>query len=304
MTDKKILQDRIDEINEIIEKYLPEGDGYNDELCEAVRYSVMAGGKRLRPMIMQESFRMFCQGRQEPEILHALMAAIEFIHTYSLIHDDLPAMDNDEYRRGVLTVHAKYGEAAGILTGDALLNLAFETILKALDECDEPDYYLTGISASRILASKSGYSGMVGGQYADVYSEKHTDFKADEDYLNYVYRNKTSALLEAAFMAGSLLGECYDIEIELMEKIGRKIGMAFQIRDDILDVAGNQDLIGKPVGSDQKNEKQTFVSLYGIDRAQKAVKALSDDALKIFDSLRCKNPFLRELIVRLVDREK
>ena len=302
--DKKVIQDHVDEINSIIYDYLLHSDDYNAELSEAMSYAVKAGGKRLRPMLMLETYRMFAEGRPEPEILYALMAAIEFIHTYSLIHDDLPAMDDDDYRRGQLTVHRKYGEAAGILTGDALLNKAYEVIFDAIDGSGEPDDYMGGISAARVIALKAGMSGMVGGQYVDVYSEKHADFSVDGKCLNYIYKNKTSALIEAAMMSGAILGGAEDIEVDLVEKMAGYLGMAFQIRDDILDISGDQALLGKPVGSDEKNDKQTYVSIYGYDNAVKAVGEYTSRALEIFDSLRHKNNFLRDLIIELIEREK
>lgn len=302
--DKRVLQDHIDEINELIEDYFPSSDQYNTELAEAMIYAVEAGGKRLRPMLMLETYRMFAEGRDEPEILYAFMAVIEFIHTYSLIHDDLPAMDNDQYRRGQLTVHAKYGEAAGILAGDALLNHAYETVFQAIEGSEDPDDYMAGISAARVIASKAGMSGMVGGQYIDVYADKHGDFIVDGDCLDYIYRNKTSALIEAAIMTGAILGCASDLEIDVVEKMAGYIGYAFQIRDDILDVTGNEEVLGKPVGSDERNEKKTYVSLYGLEKAQKAVEEYSGKALQIFDSLRHRNPFLRELIALLINREK
>ena len=302
--DQKILQDHVDEINDLIYDYLPQADDYNEELAEAMAYSVQAGGKRLRPMLMQETFRMFAEGREEPEILFAFMAAIEFIHTYSLIHDDLPAMDNDEYRRGQLTCHAKYGEAAGILAGDALLNRAYEIIFDAIEGSEEPDDYMGGISAARVLSEKAGMYGMVGGQYIDVYADKHEGFEPDEKCLQYIYLNKTSALLQAAMMTGAILGSASDIEIDLIEKMAGYIGLAFQIRDDILDVTGSQEVLGKPTGSDEKNQKRTYVSVYGIDKANEAVKKYTETALKIMDSLRFRNPFLRNLILALTEREK
>ncbi len=302
--DRKVLQDHVDEINDLLIDYLPMPDSHNEELADAMRYAVMGGGKRLRPMLLLETFRMFANHRQEPEILYAFMAAIECIHTYSLIHDDLPAMDNDEYRRGQLTVHAKYGEAAAILAGDALLNLAYEIIFRAIEESEDPEDYMSGISAARVLASKAGMYGMVGGQYLDVYSDKHPEFCVDSECLDYIYRNKTSALIEASMMMGAILAGASDLQIDVVEKMARYIGIAFQVRDDILDVTGNQELLGKPVGSDEKNEKQTYVRLYGIDQAHAAVKTFSEKALEIFDSLRFRNPFLRELIITLIERDK
>ena len=302
--DKKVLQDHVDEINDLIYDYLPEPDPFNTELAEAVSYSVKAGGKRLRPLLMRETFRMFAEGRDEPEILYAVMAAAEFIHTYSLIHDDLPAMDNDEYRRGQLTCHARYGEAAGILAGDALLNRAYEIIFDAIEGSEEPDDYMGGISAARVLSQKAGMYGMVGGQYVDVYADKHEEFQPDEKSLQYVYLNKTGALLQGAMMAGAILGCASDLEIDLVEKMAGYIGLAFQIRDDILDVTGSQEVLGKPVGSDAKNEKITYVTLYGIEKAEQMVKAYTDRAIEIFDHFRFKNAFLRDLILYLTEREK
>ena len=302
--DKKILKTRVEEINDIIYRYFPEPDEYNAQLCEAMAYSVRAGGKRLRPMIMQETFRIFSNGQQEPEVLHAFMAAIEFIHTYSLIHDDLPAMDNDDYRRGLLTVHAKYGEAAGILTGDALLNYAYETIFKAASECDDRELCARAVKAACILSSKAGLYGMVGGQYIDVYSEKHPEFVIDEDCLNYINKNKTSALLEASMMVGAIIAGADDEEVEKAEMIAGYIGIAFQIRDDILDTIGDPLILGKPVGSDEKNDKCNYVSMHGLGAAQKAVIMYSEKALEIYDGLKNKNQFLRELFKELVIREK
>lgn len=302
--DARILQDHVDAINEILEAYLPEADGQTKELAGAVRYGVTAGGKRLRPMLMQECFHLFAGNREEPEILHAFMAAIEMVHTYSLIHDDLPAMDNDEYRRGKLTVHTKYGEAAGILTGDALLNLAFETVFQAIEESEEPEDYMGGISAGRILAEKAGMSGMIGGQYLDVYADKHPDFTVDADSLKYIYLNKTSRLLQSSMMIGAVFGGAADLEIAVIEKMAGYLGMAFQIQDDILDVEGNQEMLGKPVGSDEKNNKTTWVSLYGLDAAKNAVREYTGKALEIYDHLRQRSPFLRELLVMLTEREK
>ena len=302
--DKQIIRDHIDEINEIIYSFLPEPDEYTQELAEAVSYSVEAGGKRLRPMLMLETYRMFSEGREETEMLHACMAAIEFIHTYSLIHDDLPAMDNDEYRRGLPTTHARYGEAQGILAGDALLNLAYETIFDSLEGSTDPDDYMGGISAARVIAEKAGIYGMVGGQYMDVYDDKHPDHVIDENCLKFIYYNKTGALLEAAMMAGAILGNANDLEVMVVEKMAGYIGMAFQIQDDILDVTGDETVLGKPVGSDEKNDKQTYVSIYGLEKAREAVKKYTEQAIEILDSLRYKNKFLRELIIELIGREQ
>lgn len=303
--DRLILKKHIDKINDIIYRFLPEADEYNAELVKAVNYSVKAGGKRLRPMFVQETYIMFSGADNvEPEVVRAFMAAIEFIHTYSLVHDDLPAMDNDEYRRGQLTTHAQYGEAAGILAGDALLNLAYEVVLAAIADCSDYKEMTAAVRSAQVLASKAGINGMVGGQSVDVYDDKHHEFEIDKDCLEYIYNNKTSALIEASFMMGAILGHAEDNEVGAVQKMAGYIGMAFQIQDDILDVVGNQEVLGKAVGSDEKNNKQTYVTIYGLDAARKAVKDYTYEALKIFDSLSVTNTFLRELIVELIDREK
>lgn len=303
--DRLILKRRIEEINDIVYRFLPEADDYNAELVKAVNYSVKAGGKRLRPMFVRETYRMFGGAdKAEPEIVHVFMAAIEFIHTYSLVHDDLPAMDHDEYRRGQLTTHAQYGEAAGILAGDALLNLAYEVVLNAITNCSDYEEMAAAVRSAQVLASKAGLKGMVGGQSVDVYDDKHHEFKVDENCLEYIYNNKTSALIEASFMMGAILGNASEDQVSAVQKMARYIGMAFQIQDDILDVVGDQEVLGKAIGSDEKNNKQTYVSIYGLDAARRAVNDHTAEALKIFDSLSETNTFLRELIVDLIDREK
>lgn len=303
--DRLILKRRIEEINDIVYRFLPEADDYNAELVKAVNYSVKAGGKRLRPMFVRETYRMFGGAdKAEPEIVHVFMAAIEFIHTYSLVHDDLPAMDNDEYRRGQLTTHAQYGEAAGILAGDALLNLAYEVVLNAITNCSDYEEMAAAVRSAQVLASKAGLKGMVGGQSVDVYDDKHHEFKVDENCLEYIYNNKTSALIEASFMMGAILGNASEDQVSAVQKMAGYIGMAFQIQDDILDVVGDQEVLGKAIGSDEKNNKQTYVSIYGLDAARRAVNDHTAEALKIFDSLSETNTFLRELIVDLIDREK
>jgi len=296
---KELLQGKIRDIEEGLKSYMPEETGYQKTVIEAMNYSIMAGGKRLRPMFMKETYRMF--GGEDEEAIGAFMAALEMIHTYSLVHDDLPAMDNDDYRRGKLTTHKKYGEDMGILTGDALLNGAFETAFLAFKS--QTPLESIGL-ALRVLAHKAGIYGMVGGQVVDV--ENNGKF-VDQDMLDFVYKNKTSALIEAALMIGAILAGAGSKEVELMESVGTDIGLAFQIQDDILDVIGDQDKLGKPIHSDEKNEKSTYVAIHGIQKSKEAVAAYTESGLKKLESLRVKREenreFLLELMKYLVERE-
>lgn len=289
-------QKRIEQIKYIIGGYLPKEEGYQQTILKAVNYSVLAGGKRLRPMLMQETYRLF--GGKE-RVIEPFMAAIEMIHTYSLVHDDLPAMDNDEYRRGKETTWKVYGEAMGILAGDALLNLAFETATQAFDL--EPDNPAIG-RALQILSKKAGIYGMVGGQVVDVESENTTDMTKDR--LDFIYRLKTSALIESSMLIGAALAGATEEEQKIIEQAAGKVGLAFQIQDDILDVTSTMEVLGKPIGSDEKNHKVTYVTYEGIEKAKDDVKALSTEAIKLVESLSGKNEFLTELLSYLIARDK
>lgn len=289
-------QKRIEQIEHIIGGYLPKEEGYQQTILKAVNYSVLAGGKRLRPMLMQETYRLF--GGKE-RVIEPFMAAIEMIHTYSLVHDDLPAMDNDEYRRGKETTWKVYGEAMGILAGDALLNLAFETATQAFDL--DPANPAIG-RAMQILAKKAGIYGMVGGQVVDVESENTTDMTKDR--LDFIYRLKTSALIESSMLIGAVLADATEEEQKIIEQAAGKVGLAFQIQDDILDVTSTMEVLGKPIGSDEKNHKVTYVTYEGIEKAKDDVKALSTEAIKLVESLSGKNEFLTELLSYLIARDK
>ena len=282
-----------------MKEYMPEEIGYQKTVFEAVNYSLLAGGKRLRPMFLYEAYRMF--GGTDEKAVRPFMMALEMIHTYSLVHDDLPAMDNDEYRRGKLTTHKKFGEAMGILSGDALLNGAFETAFLAFDS--ETEAAQIG-RALKILGRKAGMYGMVGGQVVDV--EKDGCFM-DEDMLYFVHKNKTSALIEAALMTGAVLAGADEKQAAVMEQCGTDIGLAFQIQDDILDVIGDQEKLGKPVHSDEKNEKTTAVSVYGIDVCRQKVKEYTDRGIEALEALdipgKEHQEFLVELMKSLVGRE-
>lgn len=294
MSFKEELQKRTAEIEEILKKYLPEETGFQKTVLEAMNYSVTAGGKRLRPMLMQETYRMFGgSGR----VIEPFMAAIEMIHTYSLVHDDLPAMDNDEYRRGRKTTHAVYGEAFGILAGDALLNYAFETAAGALSlELNERTAH-----AIQVLAEKAGIYGMIGGQVVDVESEGQA---VSKEKLDFIYRLKTSALIESSMMIGALLAGASKEEVDKIRRTAQDVGLAFQIQDDILDVTSTLEVLGKPIHSDEKNEKTTYVTLEGLKQAKQDVEEISKRALATLASLGRENPFLEELITMLITREK
>lgn len=293
---KTEMAERTAQIEQIIKKYLPKEEGYQKTIMEAMNYSVLAGGKRLRPMLMQETYRLF-GGRSE--VIEPFMAAIEMIHTYSLVHDDLPAMDNDEYRRGKKTTHVVYGEAMAILAGDALLTYAFETAAKALDI--EPQNPGIG-KAIRILSAKAGIYGMVGGQTVDVESENTCDMTKEK--LDFIYRLKTSALIEASMMIGSVLAGATGSEQKIVEAVASKVGLAFQIQDDILDVTSTMEVLGKPIGSDEKNHKSTYVTYEGIEKAKQDVADLSEKAIAQMETLVVKNEFLTELLRYLISREK
>ena len=285
-----------DEAEQIISSYLPKEEGYQKTVIEAMNYSFLAGGKRLRPILMLEAYRLF-GGRSK--VIEPFMAAIEMIHTYSLVHDDLPAMDNDEYRRGKKTTHVVYGEAMAILAGDALLTYAFETATKALDI--EPQNPGIG-KAIRILSAKAGIYGMVGGQTVDVESENTCDMTKEK--LDFIYRLKTSALIEASMMIGAVLAGATGNEQKIVEEVASKVGLAFQIQDDILDVISTMEVLGKPIGSDEKNHKSTYVTYEGIEKAGRDVADLSEQAIAQMETLVVKNEFLTELLRYLISREK
>ena len=286
---------RADNIEKIIKKYLPQECGYQKIVIEAMNYSILAGGKRLRPMLMQETYRLF---GGKSEVIEPFMAAIEMIHTYSLVHDDLPALDNDEYRRGKKTTHAVYGEAFGILAGDGLLNYAFETALKAF-ELEPGNQNIP--KALKILAGKAGIYGMIGGQTVDV---ECSGKPLDKEQLDFIYRLKTGALLEASMLIGAVLAGATRNEQRIIEQTAADLGLAFQIQDDILDVTSSQEVLGKPIGSDEKNQKTTYVTLEGLAKARADVEEISRRAVERMDVLVVKNDFLVRLMLYLIHREK
>ena len=288
---------KIAEVEQIIKSFLPEEKGWQKTVLSAMNYSVLAGGKRLRPLLMLETYRMF--GGTE-KVIEPFVAAIEMVHTYSLVHDDLPAMDNDEYRRGRKTTHAVYGEAIAILAGDGLLNLAFETAAKAFSLGGEP----AGIGrALSLFAKKSGVEGMIGGQTADIEAE-NMGGSVTEEQLLFIHEHKTAALIQSAMMVGAILAGASDADIKKIEGIGYDIGIAFQIQDDILDVTGDAAKLGKSIGSDEKNHKVTYVTLKGLAQAQADQQALSSRAIEQLASFAQRNLFLEELVKNLITRNK
>lgn len=292
----ELRDEKVKEIEEILKSYLPEQNGYQRIIMDAMEYSLMAGGKRLRPMLMKETYRLF--GGTE-KVIEPFMAAQEMIHTYSLVHDDLPAMDDDELRRGRKTTHVVYGEDMGILAGDALLNYAFETAAAAFDEY--PEKALQIGKAMKILGNKAGIYGMLGGQVVDV---KETGHAVDKDVLDFIYALKTGALLESSMMIGATLAGADDESIALIEKMASKVGLAFQVQDDILDVTSTAEVLGKPIHSDEKNEKTTYVTLLGIDKAEKIVEKESVEAIELLKSLPVRNDYLEWLLTQLIHRKK
>ena len=289
------LTKRTEETERVIRSFLPRETGFARTMAQAMNYSILAGGKRLRPILIQETYRLF--GGKE-NVVEPFMAGMEMIHTHSLIHDDLPALDNDDYRRGRLTTHKVYGEAMGVLSGVALLNYAYETMLQAFSLTEDQDRV---IRALRVMAEKTGIHGMLGGQSVDVENDGKP---LEKEMLDYIYRNKTSALIEASMMTGAILAGADEHEVSVVEEAAGNIGLAFQIQDDILDVTSTDEELGKPVHSDEKNNKVTYVTLFGIEKASEQVEMLSEKAVQLLKSLNKNNEFLYLLIEKLIKRRK
>lgn len=289
------LKKRTGEVEAVVESYLPKEEGHQKTIFEAMNYSVRAGGKRLRPMLMQETYHLF--GGTERAV-EPFMAAMEMIHTSSLIHDDLPCMDNDELRRGLPTTWKKFGYDMAVLAGDALMIYAFETAAKAFAMTTHPD---RAAKAIQVLAEKTGIYGMIGGQVVDV---ELTGKPIPQEKLDFIYRLKTGALLEASMMIGAILGGASEKEQKRVEEIASAVGLAFQIQDDILDVTSTSEELGKPVLSDEKNQKTTYVTLVGLDQAKADVAEISARAVSLLKELPGENLFLENLVTMLVERKK
>ena len=295
MNFKAEMNERVEQIEQILDQYLPPKEGLQKTVLTAMNTTVKAGGKRLRPMLINETYKMF---GGEGDIVKPFMAAIEMIHTYSLIHDDLPALDNDDYRRGQKTCHIVYGEDMAILAGDALLNYAYEVATKAFDLADQAEM-MNVVEAVKILARKPGIYGMIGGQVADVELEG-TPLSMEQ--ILFIHKNKTSALIEACMMIGAVLAGASKEDVMAMEECGEYIGLAFQIQDDILDLTGDEEEIGKPVGSDEKNHKTTYVTLKGLEQSAKDVEEISKKAIEILARYDVGNRYLTNLTRFLIHR--
>lgn len=296
------LRRKTEQIETMIDRYLPPEEGYQQVVLQAMNYSITAGGKRLRPMLMAESVALFAEV-EEVNALSLFMAALEMIHNYSLVHDDLPAMDNDEYRRGRKTTHVVYGEGMAVLAGDGLLNYAFETAAQAFEGVETIEEYRRIAASLQILGRKAGIYGMIGGQCADLEAEKMGD-AVTEEMLLFIHEHKTAALIQAAMMIGATLAGAEAEEINRLEQCAYDIGIAFQIQDDILDVTSSLEVLGKPVGSDEKNHKLTYVAMHGIEKSREQVEELSREAIEILASFPRRNVFLEQLVEQLISREK
>ncbi len=308
------LEQKTAKVEAVLRRYLPAETGYQRRVAEAMNYSIQAGGKRLRPLLMAESAALFTdvslismegdatvQDGLVNRALPLFMAALEMIHNYSLVHDDLPAMDNDEYRRGRKTTHVVYGEGMAVLAGDGLLNYAFETAVCAFEKAETEAEIRRVAAAMKILACRAGINGMIGGQCADLEAEKPGE-NVTEEMLLYIHEHKTAALIQAAMTIGAVLAGAAQEEIAMLEKCACNIGVAFQIQDDILDVTGSLEILGKQVGSDEKNHKLTYVTMHGLDESKRQVAKLSEEAVEILASFPRRNLFLEKLTKQLIYR--
>ena len=308
-TYSEVMETLVNDCESVLQRYLPDPDSMPDgenaaaTIASAMRYSVMAGGKRLRPLLIARISDLYGGKR---ELAEPFMAALEMIHTYSLVHDDLPAMDDDEYRRGRKTTHIVYGEGMAVLAGDALLNFAYETAASAFDAAETSAKMSAVVRALRILLKNAGIFGMVGGQCADLEAESDagTARAVDADLLEYIHSHKTACMIQSGFVIGAVLAGAPEEDILRLNRIGYNIGVAFQIQDDILDVVGDIEELGKSTGSDEKDGKATYVTLHGIEKARSDVRALTESALQEFDGLSVRDDFLRGLIIQLISRKK
>ena len=292
---KELLKEQIKFTDGYLDKYLAEKDNPQNIIYKAMRYSVFAGGKRLRPILMMNTCKM-CGGDVNEVIPFA--CALEMIHTYSLIHDDLPAMDNDDLRRGMPTSHIKFGEATAILAGDALLNKAFEVVSQY--NGNNPQ---RAIKAMNMLAVSSGTEGMIGGQIVDMESEGK-DITLDE--LKYLHLNKTGAIIRSACTVGALMGGANDGEIKAVDEFAQNLGVAFQIQDDLLDIYGDEKVLGKPVGSDDRNDKKTYVTVNGVSKSKSDIIGLTNEAYKMLEGLGSddnERTFLKAMFGYLISRD-
>lgn len=291
---KTVLKERAIYIEELLNKYMPKEEGYQKTIMESMNYSLSAGGKRLRPILTLEACKIV-GGNEKDAIPFAV--AIEMIHTYSLIHDDLPALDNDDLRRGRKTNHIVYGEDMAILAGDALLNYAFEVMLSSSLGKSNPEKYLRAINE---IAKSSGIYGMIGGQVVDVQSENE---QIPKEKLDYIHNNKTAAIIIGCMRAGAIIGDANEEQIDEITKYAKNIGLSFQIVDDILDIVGDEVKLGKKVGSDINNNKSTYPSLLGLEKSKEIANELISEAKKRIEKLSENVEFLNGLADYIIARE-
>lgn len=291
---KDVLKEKINYIETLLNEYMPKEEGYQQTIMQAMNYSLKAGGKRLRPILTLESCKIV-GGKEEDAIPFAV--AIEMIHTYSLIHDDLPALDNDDLRRGKPTNHKVFGEAMATLAGDALLNYAFEVMLSSSIDKKDSNKYLRAINE---IAKHSGIYGMIGGQVVDVESENKI---IDKDKLDFIHLNKTAAMIIGCMRAGAIIGGASEEELEKVTKYGKNIGLSFQIVDDILDITGDEVKLGKPIGSDIENHKSTYPSLLGLEKSRQIARQLIEDGKSSIDGLSSEIDFLNQLGDYIISRD-
>ncbi|HBI93762.1 MAG TPA: farnesyl-diphosphate synthase [Terrisporobacter glycolicus] len=291
---KDVLKEKINYIETLLNEYMPKEEGYQQTVIQAMNYSLKAGGKRLRPILTLESCKIV-GGKEEDAIPFAV--AIEMIHTYSLIHDDLPALDNDDLRRGKPTNHKVFGEAMATLAGDALLNHAFEIMLSSSIDKKDANKYLKAINE---VAKHAGIYGMIGGQVVDVESENKI---IDKDKLDFIHLNKTAAMIIGCMRAGAIIGGASEEELEKVTKYGKNIGLSFQIVDDILDITGDEAKLGKPIGSDIENSKSTYPSLLGLEKSRQIARQLIDEGKSSIDDLSSEIDFLNQLGDYIISRD-
>ena len=291
---KLVLKEKTSYVEELLNKYMPKEEGYQKTIMEAMNYSLNAGGKRLRPILTLEACKIV-GGNEKDAIPFAV--AIEMIHTYSLIHDDLPALDNDDLRRGRKTNHIVYGENMAILAGDALLNYAFEIMLSNSLGKKDPEKYLRAINE---IAKSAGIYGMIGGQVVDVQSE---DQQISKDKLDYIHNNKTAAIMIGCMRAGAIIGNASEQHLDEITRYAKNIGLSFQIVDDILDIVGDESKLGKNVGSDIENNKSTYPSLLGLEKSKEIANQLINEAKESINKLSDDVEFLSGLAEYIIARE-
>ena len=291
---KEELKNRVNNVENLLNEYMPKVEGYQETIFDSMNYSLKAGGKRLRPILTLEACKLVGGNEKDAQ---PFAVAIEMIHTYSLIHDDLPALDNDDLRRGRKTNHKVYGEAMAILAGDGLLNYAYEIMLRESLNKSEPEKYLKAINE---IAKASGIYGMIGGQVVDIESEGQS---IDMEKLDFIHMNKTAAIIIGCMRAGAIIGGASEEELENVTKYAKNIGLSFQIVDDILDIVGDEAKLGKKVGSDIDNEKSTYPSLIGLEKSKEIANELIAEAKTSIDNINKDSEFLNHLADYIVDRE-